>query len=464
LNSSEYRQYYNLTQGLCNHCGRLVPAKVFFSAGKVYMDKLCNDCGPSRALIFSDASRYKGLTHFVTGGKPALHNNTSISKGCPDDCGLCPSHSQHTCLPIIEITDKCNLNCPICLAENASSWEMSIQAFQDIIDNLIRCEGTVDIINLSGGEPTMHSSFREIVRLAARPEFAAVSLSTNGLTLLTNESLPEFLAAQKVFVSLQFDGFSDHVYGVLRGKSLLEEKMLILEKLAEYKIQSSLVVTAAKGINDDQLGKITEYFLGNPLLCSMTIQPLSVVRELPESIAFDPMDRLTVPDIVNLVADGSMGVLEKDDILPLPCSHPACFHIGYLLDLGDGEFIPLNRLFPAEQYLDVVRDRSLFGLDANSLEAVQSLVYQLWSSAGMVPTTEKILNILRNLLREVSRDYSPQKAMQLGAGKIKSIFIHHFMDRYNFDLARANKCCEHYPKTDGRIWPCCVYNNLHRIR
>ncbi len=464
MNKDQRHQYYTSTQGMCNQCGKLVPAKIFFQDSRVYMEKHCPDHGLTVALVFSDAQRYRALTHYTTAGKKPLKRNATPAKGCPHDCGLCDYHAQHTCLPIVEITDRCNLNCPICIAQNGGSWEMPPHEFAQVLDNLVACEGNLDVLNISGGEPTVHSQLAEILRLANRKEFAAVSINTNGLALTDNEGLLELLAANQVFVALQFDGFADEIYRKLRGRPLLEEKMKAMEKLKAYDIPTSLVVTAAKGINDDHLGEIESYFLNNNFIRSMIIQPLSIHRDLPMEMGFDPMDRLTIPDVVKLLAEGSQGVLTEDDILPLPCSHPACFHLAYLLDLGAGEYTPISRVFPVNQYLDVIRNRAFFGLDYESMDHVQALIYQLWSSAGSVPITKKILSSIKGLLKEVTHNYTPQKAMQLGSKKIKSLFIHHFMDRFNFDLSRANKCCQHYPVSANQLIPCCVHNNVKRVR
>lgn len=458
------RRYYNTTRGLCSLCGRLVPAKVLFEGGRVFMEKYCPDHKITKALLYSDEEKYKNLMKYTTAGKSPLRRGSTVRKGCPYDCGLCESHSQHTCLPIIEITDRCNLRCPICIANNGGDWEITTEEFSGIINNLISCEGKLDLINISGGEPTLHRNIQEILNIAVRPEITTVSISTNGLMLLHDENLVEYLAANDIFVSLQFDGFSDGVYQALRGWPLLEAKMAVLEKLRSYNVPTSMVVTVAKGVNDSELGEIVSFFLKNTFIRSLMVQPLSVHTSIEGIIPFDPLDRITIPDAAKLIADGSGGVIRQDDILPLPCSHPACFSLAYLFDMGDGELVPINRLIDIEKYLNIIRDKGILGVDDNSVQTLKRLIYELWSSPGMAPITKRVLDSARELLREISRNSSPQRTFKLGRDKIKSVFLHHFMDRYNFDLSRANKCCQHYPGTDGKMRPCCVHNAITRKR
>ncbi len=458
------RQYYTSTTGMCSVCAKLSPAKIYFESGRAYIQKYCREHGITTALLFSDAAAYRGLNSFLAAGKKPLARNKKVSAGCPQDCGLCPSHSQHTCLPIVEINNACDLNCPICIADNSGGKSLATEEFSGIIENLIACEGRLDVINISGGEPLVHPEIKKIVDLATRDEIATVTVSTNGLELLRDPSLLDFLVEREVFIALQFDGFDDSAYVKMRGVPLLEKKTALLEKLKASGAKASLVMTAALGVNEAQIPSVVKYFLENDFIRSLMVQPLSVHRGGGEYAGFDPMDRLTIPDAIKLIAAGSGGVLLESDILPLPCSHPACFHLAYLFDLGEGQYSPINRLLAVGDYLSVIRDRAFFGLDEESMEVINKLIFDLWSSAGSVPVTQKILSSAKKLMREISRNYTPKKAMTLGGEKIKSIFIHHFMDRYNFDLSRANKCCQQYPLSDGTLRPCCTFNNFSRER
>jgi len=174
--------------------------------------------------------------------------------GCPDSCGICPQHEQHVCLPILEITDHCNWECPICLVTNPGSHHWTREEVARVLDGLIRSEGQIDVLNLSGGEPTLNPYFREIVEeCVSRKQILRVSVSTNGSMLARNRELLEFLAERRVIVSLQFDGLDDEIYRTLRGRPLLAEKRRLIDLCGELDSSMSLTATVASGVNDNQL-------------------------------------------------------------------------------------------------------------------------------------------------------------------------------------------------------------------
>ena len=191
--------FHSFSKGLCPQCKRPVDGVRVIRGGKVYLRKQCATHGQSEALISGDADWFlKSLTYIKEGSIP-LEYSTKVEKGCPDDCGLCPDHEQHSCLPIIEITNHCNLECPICIVQNRHNYDMSKEEFGSILDGLVKKEGQLETINLSGGEPTMHPQFFELLDMARSvKEIARVSISTNGLRCATDYSFCEELARRKV--------------------------------------------------------------------------------------------------------------------------------------------------------------------------------------------------------------------------------------------------------------------------
>ena len=456
--------YFTSTRSLCPFCGKLIDAKVIFRDRKVYFKKSCPEHGFSEALICNDSDWYIRVLSITKPGTIPLHFSTEVEKGCPEDCGLCPDHQQHTCLPIIEITDACNLDCPICLVHNRNQYFMTLEEYQAIIDRLILCEGTLDVINLSGGEPTIHPQFFEMIDLSIRPEIVRISVSSNGLKMAQDEKFAEEFARRDAVLSLQLDGFRPETHIALRGRDLTEIKSKALERLKEYQIPTSITMTLAKGINEDEVGGVLEYALTNEHVLSVMFQPAAYTGLRGRHFPRPDGERITIPDVISLIAEQSEGVLEVSDFTSLPCSHPACFALTYLLKLDDGSFVPISRLVDIEQYLDIIKNRAIMGLEKESFHAIRDSVYRLWSSAGMIPDSEKILGTVREVLREISNigTFSPKSALKLGEKRIKSILIHAFMDEDTFDIARVMKCCDQYPLPDGRLMPCCVYNMLYR--
>ncbi len=447
------------TQGLCNHCGRLTEARIRVEAERVTLNKWCPDHGFSQGLISSDPQWYLNSLGYVKPPTQPLSRAVQTFSGCPDSCGLCPHHQQHTCAPILEITPRCDLNCPICLVRGMPMPELPPSRVRAIIDSLIEREGSVNMLAISGGEPTLHPRFLDVLDACLRPEVGIVSVSTNGLTLLDNEDLIKAIRDRGAIISLQYDGARPEPYAALRGAPRLAGmKARLIDRLLALGVRFSLTMTLARGVNEDELEGALKLLFRHDEVLSLMIQPLARM-DLPE----DPMDTLTIPDVVRLLAAQSGGILKKEDFTPLPCSHPSCFALTYLLKIGDGSLLSIPSLIPVDDYLNLIKNQALMGTDIDSLQRVREALYSLWSSDAMIPRRETALEAIKTMLAEVSRiSASPfnKRLLQIATSHTKSIFIHHFMDRAAFDLSRAVKCCNHYCRSDLKLIPACVRNNI----
>jgi uncharacterized radical SAM superfamily Fe-S cluster-containing enzyme len=300
-----------------------------------------------------------------------------------------------------------------------------------------------------------------------RKEIGIVSVSTNGLSLARDEDLIRALRDRGVVISLQLDGFQPETTERLRGRRDLGEiKRRLVERILELGASLSLTVTLARGVNEHELPGILQLLFQHERVLSVMVQPVAHAGRAAEQPTGDPVDALTVPDVVRLLAQSSGGALEPEDFTPLPCSHPACFALTYLMKTEAGELIPLPRIVEAESYLDIIKNQALFNTDTDTLLRVRDSLYALWSSDGIIPNRDAVLKTVRQILLDLNRlggEPAHREVLDLGTRHIKSIFIHHFMDRYTFDLSRLIKCCNHYPQTDGRLLPACARNNL-RVR
>src|SRR5436190_14198362 len=211
------------TTSVCPHCLRLLEVEVVLREGKVYFRKDCPACGKSEALVSEDALYYVRAYGFARAGTEPLEYSQKAEHGCPTDCGVCDEHEQHTCLPIIEVTDHCNLECPICIVDNQYSWHMAPESFKTIIDSLLEAEGQCESIAISGGEPTSHPQLLELIDHANRPDVGRVMIITNGLRLGKDRKLAEELKKRGTYVGLQLDGFDAASHTIVRGRDLTEE-------------------------------------------------------------------------------------------------------------------------------------------------------------------------------------------------------------------------------------------------
>ncbi|MHC4661092.1 MAG: radical SAM protein [Planctomycetota bacterium] len=452
-----------ITHSVCSKCGALVPAKVVSKDDEVSLLKFCKLHGAEKGLIWNGVEDYIEAHRYV---KPAWVPEKSYGyseKPCPEGCGFCGRHEQHLCTPIIEITSRCNLSCPVCLVDAGGPWDMSLEEFRTVLDRMIVAEKFVHVLNLSGGEPFCHPEIESFLSEAvSRNEIVRVSVSTNGLALLENPRLAGMLKEKNVVVSLQFDGFDDSIYKTFRGRMLLDEKLRILDLLAEYDIATTLTMTVAAGVNDDQFPAMLENLFSRPHVMSMMIQPICFAGRAADLKG--TAGRLAIPDIIRALGNAGHASVSSEDFMPLPCSHPLCFALSFYLVLDDGKAVPVKSLVQADKYIDALKNQAFFGLHEDEHERMKELVYDLWSGpAGNAPDSRGVLSTLHNLLQKIeSSTTDPKEIFCSAERKVKSIFIHAFQDEETFDLARLRRCCNAYPQANGRFIPACANNIFHR--
>ena len=455
--------YLTTTVSTCAACGRLIPARIHLRSDGTWFHKHCFEHGPQEARVYGDSEAYRNLGRFHRRAAMPLQFAQTY-QSCPDSCGLCPEHEQHVCLPILEITDHCDLDCPICLVNNPASHHWTRAEVARVLDGLIRSEGQIDVLNLSGGEPTLSPHFREIVEeCVGRKEIVRVSVSTNGLTLSQDMDLLRFLAERQVIVSLQFDGLSDDIYQALRGRPMREAKLRLIDQCAQLDTAMSLTATVASGVNDTALTEIASLLFAHDHILSVMFQPAAYAGHAARMTR--PDTAVTIPDIIARLHGAGQGTVSADDFSPLPCSHPACFSLAFYLEVEAQRFVSIKQMVNAGRFLDLIQNRALFGTDEESFRHVTDAVYELWSGpAALSPDSQKTLSAVKRLLAQVTSCgcFQPGRAWAAAERSVKSIFIHQFMDRHTFDLSRARKCCQVYPQPDGSLMPACVYNCLKR--
>ncbi|HLP61243.1 MAG TPA: radical SAM protein, partial [Candidatus Deferrimicrobium sp.] len=450
------------TMALCPECREKIQARLINRDGEdgVYLEKFCPRHGGSRALVSSDVKWYEDSVHYVKPGQEPLKRNVETFNGCPDSCGFCSHHLQHTCLPIIEITNHCQLNCPICLKNETPPYSLTVEEFAGIIANLLATEGKMDVINISGGEPTLHPELEAMIDIALAKGVVQVSVSTNGLRLLDDKKIRNMFKRTETIAALQFDGFSPSVYTFLRGKDLLKQKMQLIEILEAEDIHYSLVTSAARGINDTEIPRIADFFFQSKAL-SLMFQPLTFTGSAEK---LDPGKlRLTIPCIVRELERSRH--VKKGDFTPLACSHYSCFALSYYLQLESNEYTSLKSFLGAENCAAICANKTLPGLDSEGFAIIRDRIYELWSAADSSNLDERILARIKNILRNLeSGNLSNRQKLALGAKHMKAIFIHHFMDVHTMDLGRLVKCCNPYPRTGNRLIPMCAENVFSRYR
>lgn len=443
--------FYELTNSLCSECLSKVEAKVIIQDDCVYLIKNCLVHGRQRVLISTDVEYYKLSRSYLKPGQLPLRFNTETERGCPYDCGLCPDHEQHSCLTLIEITDRCNLECPVCYADSSprNGTHRTLEEIEFMLDSLVRNEGEPDVVQLSGGEPTIHPQFFEVLDLAKSKPIKHLMINTNGVRIARDRAFVERLAhyKQNFEVYLQFDSLRPAPLVKLRGEDLTEVRKAALANLNEFEISTTLVVTLQKGLNDDELGGIIDYALSQSCVRGVTLQPVQSAGRLVE---FDPAtDRLTLAEVRQKVLAQSK-VFSPDDIIPVPC-HPDCIAMAYALKTG-GKVVPLSGFIGKDLLLSGARNTIQYERDP----VVKEKIFRLFS---LNQTDETSSHAVGDLLCCLPKLEFPDS---LGYNNIFRLLIVEFLDRHNFDVRSVKRTCIHIAHRDGRIIPFDTYNMFYR--
>lgn len=458
--------FFSDSQSICPTCRKTIQGKIIFRDGQVILSKRCMDHGVFEAILSSNVDYWvKSLTYTKPGTKPNEWS-TKVEKGCPDDCGLCEDHEQHTCSPIVEISNHCDLKCPICIVWNENNYNMSLEEFKNITDGLLRKEGTLELMLLSGGEPTLHPEFFELAKYAtSKKEIKRVIISSHGLKIASDDDFAKKFKEAGLYLSLQFDSLNNENYQNIRGASLLESKMKCLERCEKYNIPTIFVPTIARGYNDKEVGEVVNFALNHDFVTSVTIQPAAYTGAGGTSFPQDHLNKLTQFDIHQLLEDQT-GWLKKEDFHPIPCSHPSCYTATYLLKLDNGKFVPLTQFGDVSTYLNMLTNRAIIDGDDKAKDLIQDAIYKLWSAQSITVDTDQVLKSLKSILNEYQKkgNFGQSEVWKLSETRVKAIFIHAFMDEYDFEVSRIRKCCTHYALPDGRLMPGCAYNNVHRFK
>jgi uncharacterized radical SAM superfamily Fe-S cluster-containing enzyme len=455
-----------MTKGLCSTCKRSVDVKIHFRDDAVWFDKYCPDHGHQSCLVASSVEWYLDALAFVSPNTPPRGATKDVKHGCPFDCGPCKSHQQKVYMPVIPITSACNLDCPICYTvnKNDNAHMLSEESFARTLEHLRAQHDELDIINFTGGEPTLHPQLPKFLKMAREAGIRRLTVSTNGLKLLQEEYVKE-LAAADVRIVLSLDTFDEQVDMTLLGAKTVKAKLKVIDLLEKHDVTTTILPAVATGLNDKDVGPLLDLVLSKPNLCSLELHTLTFTGQ--GGTGFQRTARITTPDLHRILQDSTGGKILWTDFVPSPLAHPHCYSICYLLMLDGGGYVPFTRFMGRGKLYELLSE-SIYIQPREKVERVlQDCIDELWSNPDQLPETEAVLKTLKRLVRDMFPSEGPlplDVRQRIAERASKAIYIHSHMDEESFDVSRLMKCSVGVPEEDGSNIPTCAYNVLYRER
>ncbi|MCD6523203.1 MAG: radical SAM protein [Candidatus Diapherotrites archaeon] len=471
------------TFSLCPECLQTVPAKIIEKRGKIIIQKRCQKHGVFEDAYFGDASLYYEYMRSFQTKEGVKNPNTRRRNGCPFDCGLCPNHKSSTILALIDVTNRCNMRCPICFANaNAAGYvyEPTVKQIKKMLDVVAKEKPRCYAVMFAGGEPTVRDDLPKIVKIARNRGFKEILIATNGLRLAKDiDYLRKLAKAGTNTLYLQFDGVTKEPYIVARGFNALPIKEKVIKNVRKVNKECGrpnvvLVPTVVRGVNDQQVGDIIRFAMkNNDVVAGVNFQPVSFAGRINKSEL--KKKRITIPDLLHDIEEQTYGQIKASDFVTIPAitplidflkrtqkgvypelsTHPACGAGTYVYVNGD-QVIPITRLINVKRLLEV-SEHSKGKMDALARLFINapSIIY-----LDKIKESKSLLSLLKDII--VGGDFA--SAARFHKQNILFIGTMHFMDPYNFDVERVERCVIHYVTPDHKIIPFCSYNSLHRSK
>lgn len=408
------------TKSLCPECLKVVDADIVVDGGAVYMEKDCPEHGHFSHYLWPDADHYQWHKSFRFNSVLPTHPQP-IEDGCPSDCGLCVNHQKRPRLVELELTQSCNLRCPLCFMSAEGNREtkdadLSLKEIEQQLKAISDQVGPQTSLQLTGGEPTIRKDLIDIVRLCRQAGFSAIEINTNGIEIGRNPAYVKTLANAGITgIYMQFDGLTDDVYRTIRGADLLGTKLQAIENCRVAGVQVVLSMAIVRGVNDDQIGDLMRFALKNPdVVVGVAYQPAFTSGRFD----FASDQPLTMGDVIFQLAEQSRGVIRPHDLWPTGCSHPLCDATTYVVRKPGQNFKAIGQLIDVRDYLK-----------AHKFDSPQGSVLP---------------------------DLAEQLCPELNQPGL-SILVMNYMSAYDIDLERLQQCSMTVADSEGRLIPFCAY-------
>jgi hypothetical protein len=454
--------YLGTVQGMCRECRQLVPARIIDEGGKVFQEKLCPKCGHGKAMVAESRAWFEERVKTTVQCREPRIPNHPVRRGCPQDCGPCTFHANACHLPVFSITNACNMNCPICFTYNRadSIYSMSRPELKNLLDRVVERVAPLDLINITGGEPTLHPGLLDLLDEAQRPEIGRITMNTNGVRLATDDVLCAELARRGVYVILSFDTLNPETSIKIHGIDIVAVKLKALENLQKHGIGVTLLNVMIRDVNDQEIGDIIALSRRFSVVRSITVQTMTYTGSGGK--LFQPRRHMTLDGAARVIEEKTAGEFRAGHFFPHPGAHPLCYSVGYFLKT-EIAWRSLTELFPVASLRNMLQGGYLLQLEERAQDELRSAIDRAWAD-GADP------ELLTALKRLISKVYPPGKPLtrferqKTGEENVLTIYVHAHMDEDTFDMSRIVSCPDQVPDPDGRMIPACAYNLFYRMK
>jgi len=464
------------TQSICPTCLQVIPARIFCDEnGRVRIGKTCPKHGYCEdSYTYSDLDSYRWAELYEHPGVRLQGSSLGEETDYSRDYGLCSQNRSPTVVAVIDVTNRCNLKCPVCFANAGSSgrvYEPTREQIEEILTRLWTNNSSPPLLlQFSGGEPTLRDDLPELIVMARKIGFEHVEVDTNGVRMAADfEFMKRCREAGMSKVYLQFDGVDDDVYRKCRGIPLMPVKKKVIENARLLRQNIVLAVTLIRGVNDRYVGEIIKFAMANSdVVTHVVFQPISIIGRA-DAQSREAM-RINTSELLKLLETQTKGLIKASDFRPLtalipvfktlwalkgkryatPSIAPTCGVVAFLIQMKKGEWIPVTQLADLDRLFKAMgkngehrRGEWLLG----RIEAITALRHVK-------------INFFKMLWLISKKDII--SALKRYMGNVITIVCMHFMDPYNFDFNRVKRCAVHYGLPDGTIRSFCAYNIFHR--
>lgn len=350
-------------------------------------------------------------------------------------------------MAMVEVTNRCNMACPICFADSrASASDVPIEKIETYLKRLLKVTETPIPIQISGGEPSLRDDLGQIIAMARQLGYRNIELITNGIRIAKEVSFLEELKQQGLTaVYLQFDGLKPETTLAIRGRDMSIIRQQAISAIRHCGLCCTLAVVVTKGVNDNEIGDIVQYAIEN----------IDVVG----AINFQSATRLTgrfdldecyqgfgVADLLGLI-ETQTGI-GADTFLSDHLGHASCNAMSMVFEVN-------GKLEPLFKYVKEEDLRSFLGAEPREkILAAFAGKNDFFFRHLLDPGAWRLLAKAAPIFG--SNPYNVLKSNHL------LLFAKAFMEKQCLDPQRVDQCCYAITAEKG-VFSFCAYNNIHRF-